>query len=347
MHQRPPADPIDKDDLLAPDGTSFATMDQSPGHPHHLPQDMVIIDSYGAVEPDVDASTVYHGDISDELSDESGTAIHRTADLFDDVFGLSSTTGDLHQQERHHYHQSHAPASSIVTASSPSVSAASALSIPLDHTQEHRDAHPSDMNRLRHDHSTAGYREGLSAGKTKTLQVGFDEGYPLGAALGTMVGGLLGLLEGLVVAVPGDTGTIEEQSESPSALLARARKDLSARSIYSPAFFAPDGTWTYDLDESGEAGETTIYDVAGAHPLIKTWRMIVDGQLDRTGIRWGKPGEEAALAAAIGLVTEDEDADGGPAHSSTKAASTTSPRPDGVPAASRAPTSSSASALDW
>ncbi|CAK7566104.1 MAG: Essential protein Yae1, N terminal [Sporothrix epigloea] len=347
MHQRPPADPINKDELLAPDGTSFATIDPSPGHHHHLPQDMVIIDRFGAVEPSVNASTVYHGENSDELSDGSGTAHDRTADLLDDVFGSSSTTGDVHHREHHHDHQSHVPASSIVTAPSPSFSAASATVISSDHPQEHRDVHPSDMNRLRHDHSTAGYREGLSAGKTKTLQVGFDEGYSLGAALGIMVGGLLGLLEGLVVAVPGDTETTEEQSESISALLVRARQDLSAQSIYSPAFFAPDGTWTYDLGESGDAGENTIYDVAGAHPLIKTWRRIVDGQLDRTGIRWGRPGEEDALAAAIGLVAEDEELSSGLAHSSTKTASTTSPRPDSVPTASRASTNTNASALDW
>ncbi|CAK7275341.1 Essential protein Yae1, N terminal [Sporothrix epigloea] len=339
-------DPINKDELLAPDGTFFA-VDPSPvRHPRPTEDPRL-----GAVEPAADATVSYHGDASDELSGEANAAGHRDVDLFDDVFGFLPTSGNDNRQGHDHYHQSpsqgFAPASSTVTTASPNIATSTITARPPDHTQEHRDLHPSDMNRLRHDHSTAGYREGLSAGKNKTLQVGFDEGYPLGAALGTMVGGLLGLLEALVVARPADTRTADGSGEFLSGLLARARQELTARSIYSPMYFAPDGTWIFELDEGGEAGECTIYDVAGAHPLIKTWRGIVDKQLDRANIRWGKPGEEAALAAAIGLVTEDEEGSSAPAQSGTRTASTTSPRADGAPTASRAPTSSNVSALDW
>ncbi|CAK7237257.1 Essential protein Yae1, N terminal [Sporothrix bragantina] len=330
MHQRPPADPSNKDDLFAPAGISFATMDQSPP-----PQGVAMVNPRDANAPAVDASTVYHGEASDETGGGGDAGGSHAVDLFDDVFGTSPTSGNAHHHEHqeHHHQGSHATASSATASTS--IAAATASGPP----REHSDHHPSDMNRLQQEHSTAGYREGLSAGKNKTLQEGFDEGYPLGAALGTMVGGLLGMLEGLVVALPGDAGTGEELAESLSGLLVRARQDLTARSIYSLAYFAPDGTWTYDLDDN--AGEATIYDVAAAHPLIKTWRGIMDRQLDRRGIRWGKPGEEAALAAAIGLKDDES-------HGSAKAASTTSPRPDAAPATARAPASSNnASALDW
>ncbi|CAK7232932.1 Essential protein Yae1, N terminal [Sporothrix curviconia] len=353
MHQRPPADPSNKDDLLAPAGISFATMDPSP-------EDVAVVGARDAAGPAVDASTVYHGEAIDEAG---GSAV----DLFDDVFGTSPTSGDIHhhghhEHQEHHDHgdhdESHLPAPDAATVSPLTIPTSAGTASASGHRREHHehhDHHPSDMNRLQQDHSTAGYREGLSAGKNNTLQTGFDEGYPLGAALGTMVGRLLGLLEGLVVALPGgDAGGTgeEEQAESLSALLVRARQDLTARSIYSPAYFAADGTWTYDLDnhtEASEANEATIYDVAGAHPLIKTWRGIVDRQLDRRGIRWGKPGEEEALAAAIGLKDDDESQGG------TKTAATASPRPDAAAAAAptaaaaRAPASSStnASALDW
>src|SRR5277367_5361674 len=38
---------------------------------------------------------------------------------------------------------------------------------------------PSDIPRLRSEHSTSGYREGLSTAKNTTIQEGFDEGYSL------------------------------------------------------------------------------------------------------------------------------------------------------------------------
>ncbi|CAK7199057.1 Essential protein Yae1, N terminal [Sporothrix eucalyptigena] len=330
MHQRPPADPNNKDDLLAPAGVSFATMDPSPN------AGAVAISPLDETEPAVDANTVYHGEAGgDGASGDHGSS-HHAVDLFDDVFGTSPTSG-----EGHHYRDGHNSPSGAATASSPTIPSTTAG------LHGHRDHHPSDMNRLQQDHSTAGYREGLSAGKNATLQAGFDEGYPLGAALGTMVGGLLGLLEGLVVALPSDSvpsSSTGGDAESLSTLLARARQELTARSIYSTEYFAPDGTWTYDMEEQ-DGQESTIYDVAGAHPLIKTWRGIVDRQLDRRGIRWGKPGEEAALAAALGLKDEEDGEEAGHSHAASKADATTSPRPD-APAASRAPPNN-ASALDW
>ncbi|MCJ1397603.1 Essential protein Yae1, N terminal [Xylographa trunciseda] len=70
----------------------------------------------------------------------------------------------------------------------------------------HHTTHPSDIPRLRSQHSTAGYREGLSASKPPALQPGFDEGYTLGAVLGLKVGELLGVLDGVAAALQAGRG---------------------------------------------------------------------------------------------------------------------------------------------
>lgn len=59
----------------------------------------------------------------------------------------------------------------------------------------------SDVPSLRRQHMTAGYREGLSVGKARVMQAGFDHGYPFGVEIGMRVGTVLGVLEGLVAAV--------------------------------------------------------------------------------------------------------------------------------------------------
>ena len=55
----------------------------------------------------------------------------------------------------------------------------------------------SDEPLIRRQHTTAGYREGVSLGKAQTMQDGFDEGYPLGIQTGLRVGFLRGVLEGI------------------------------------------------------------------------------------------------------------------------------------------------------
>ena len=48
---------------------------------------------------------------------------------------------------------------------------------------------------------TDGYREGLSVGKAKVMQRGFDAGYPVGVQIGLRVGSVLGILEGVLAAL--------------------------------------------------------------------------------------------------------------------------------------------------
>ncbi|KAL2125024.1 hypothetical protein VTJ04DRAFT_1389 [Mycothermus thermophilus] len=67
--------------------------------------------------------------------------------------------------------------------------------------ERRREQEPSDLPRLRQEHHTAGYRDGIALAKSRAAQPGFDEGYPLGAELGARAGELLGVLEGLAAAV--------------------------------------------------------------------------------------------------------------------------------------------------
>ncbi|KAL1900169.1 Essential protein Yae1, N terminal [Sporothrix stenoceras] len=348
MHQRPPADPDNKDDLLVPADISFATMTMDRNSP------AAEFDNFIAPDP-VDTGTIYHGDgLADgETAESTGVTDRRiettvqgrsAVELFDDIFGSSP--------DEHHQRGPRSP-SGAATASSPTIPSSISNNDPSTRHDDHR--HPSDMNRLQQEHSTAGYREGLNEGKNSTLQAGFDEGYSLGAAIGGVVGELLGMLEALVVsgeeegqAAAADT----ENGDTLTVLLGRARRDLTAPSIFAPDYFATDGTWNYDVEASETAAaiqanttqaveaadatfHATIFDVANAHPLVKTWRGIVDRQLERRRIRWGKEGDDAALAKALGLKDEDE------GQSEKPAADAAAPT-----ATARAP-ANNASALDW
>src|SRR5947207_4804130 len=74
----------------------------------------------------------------------------------------------------------------------------------------HPSSDPSDIPRLRSQHATAGYRDGIVASKEVSMQTGFDEGYALGAAVGLRAGVLVGSVEGLFAAV-GPAGGSEKE----------------------------------------------------------------------------------------------------------------------------------------
>ncbi|KAH7304976.1 hypothetical protein B0I35DRAFT_146500 [Stachybotrys elegans] len=136
-------------------------------------------------------------------------------------------------------------------------------------------SHPSDMNRLRTEHTTAGYREGVSTAKETSIQAGFDEGFSLGATIGLQAGQLLGTLEGIAEALRGDG---QDAAAAADELLAAAQADLGKASIFSPQYWAPDGNWTYEV---GDGEEVIFMDVALAHPLIRKWTEIVNEQMKR------------------------------------------------------------------
>lgn len=174
--------------------------------------------------------------------------------------------------------------------------------------------HPSDMRRLETEHATAGYREGISTAKERTVQAGFDEGFSLGATIGLAAGQLLGMLEGIDDALKnrlgGQAGSQDGQETASatvtSELLTKAREELSVLKIFSPDYWAPDGNWSYDVEPHGDAdGDEILFpDVAKAHPLIKKWTAIVDEQarlwkIDRSAL----DGDASVEAAADDATT--------------------------------------------
>ncbi|KAG5999238.1 hypothetical protein E4U21_007189, partial [Claviceps maximensis] len=78
-------------------------------------------------------------------------------------------------------------------------------------------------------------------------------------------------------------GTNAAEAEAPTQLLRTARDDLGVDSIFSADYWAPDGTWTYDV--GGPDGQIVFSDVADAHPMIRKWRDIVDEQLRAWRVR--------------------------------------------------------------
>ena len=138
----------------------------------------------------------------------------------------------------------------------------------------------SDIERLRANHSTSGYRSGIAISKASHLQSGFDEGYSLGAALGLKVGYVLGVLEGLYVTL--DTilkdptmkfGTgddkINEKRVRLKTLLADAERELAIHKIFGQEWWGNDGVWKYKVN--GDEEEVTLEKVAGKHPLLISW----------------------------------------------------------------------------
>ncbi|CAM1502165.1 Fc.00g041490.m01.CDS01 [Cosmosporella sp. VM-42] len=144
-----------------------------------------------------------------------------------------------------------------------------------DRHEGHDASHPSDINRLQTEHTTAGYREGITAAKESHIQVGFDEGFSLGASVGLKAGQLLGLIEGIAEAVHDRE---DEESAKVTKLLGEAQGELSAGTIFSPEYWAEDGNWKYEV-EAKDGDEAVFADVADAHPVIQKWTAMVDAQV--------------------------------------------------------------------
>jgi hypothetical protein len=152
--------------------------------------------------------------------------------------------------------------------------------------------HPSDIHRLRQEHTTAGYREGITVAKGTSVQAGFDEGFGLGSTIGLRVGYLLGVLEGVAAALSRDPSLAAERAEA-GRLLAEARAELGVQAVFSPEYWDSDGTWKYEVgDRSGQAGddfeeeeeEVVFSHVAEAHPLVRKWTLAVEEQMRRWGL---------------------------------------------------------------
>ncbi|RYP80844.1 hypothetical protein DL770_006085 [Monosporascus sp. CRB-9-2] len=175
------------------------------------------------------------------------------------------------------------------------------------HGPSHADrALAPDVRRLQVTHSTEGYREGITAGKAQSIQAGFDEGYNLGANVGLKAGQLLGLLEGIAASLGQRCADADaDDCERASRLLADARQELRTESIFDGAYWAPDGSWRYDVKGTRDDGEIVLEDVADGHPLISKWTQIVHAEVRRWSINIDlpalrsqkSPNEEAAPKA--------------------------------------------------
>lgn len=173
--------------------------------------------------------------------------------------------------------------------------------------------HPTDMSRLQAEHSTSGYREGVSVAKETSIQTGFDEGFSLGATIGQQAGHLLGLLEGIRDAL-GSLG--DDISTEAEGLLNQAREELSIKHIFSPTYWAPDGNWTYEVKARDEERDVLFPDVAEAHPLIRKWAAIVESQVQRWHIQLDILNDETGPRVEI---ISDEQAKSGVVQKTNKA----------------------------
>lgn len=172
--------------------------------------------------------------------------------------------------------------------------------------------HPSDIHRLRQEHTTAGYREGITVAKGTSIQAGFDEGFGLGATIGLRVGYLLGLLEGIAAALSRDPALAAAHAEAVG-LLADARGELGVQAVFSPEYWDSDGTWKYEVGgqgaqtDGGQEDEVVFSHVAEAHPLVRKWTSAVEAQMKRWGIEENLPllerrDEEDAAAEPVARV---------------------------------------------
>lgn len=176
-----------------------------------------------------------------------------TNDIFDDIFSASP------------------PRTSRLPLDSETNTDALADSLSTSHLQER-----SDIPRLQSQHSTAGYRDGITASKGKFIQEGFDEEFPLGAELGMKGGWIIDVLE---YVVRGGQGV-----DRVKILLKEARQELSFRGLVTPKYFGQDGIWTYDVGEKREGEEDNFRKVAAAHPVIGKWMVVVEVLAKETGL---------------------------------------------------------------
>lgn len=146
--------------------------------------------------------------------------------------------------------------------------------------------HPSDIHRLRQEHTTAGYREGITVAKGTSIQAGFDEGFGLGATIGLKVGYLLGVLEGVAAALSRDPSLAAAHAEAVK-LLAEARGELGVQAVFTPEYWDSDGTWKYEVGSrqaDNDDEEVVFSHVADAHPLVRKWTAAVEAQMQRWGL---------------------------------------------------------------
>ena len=169
----------------------------------------------------------------------------------------------------------------------------SAPSSPTTTTTPRIALEPSEVPRIQSEHSTAGYRDGLTSGKALHIQAGFDEGYALSTLIGLRVGEILGVLEGLysyTLKTRGTQNEGEQEVDRMKQLCLKARKELKTEEVFAKEFWDENGIWKFDVgdEEEEEKGKEVLFEhVAEAHPKLKTWRKIMQEEVDRCGLHIG------------------------------------------------------------
>lgn len=149
-----------------------------------------------------------------------------------------------------------------------------------------------DLSHLRRTHTTQGYRNGITQGKSTHLQDGFNEGYTLGGRFGLKVGWIKGVIEGLWF--------LARDSKRLVKMRRDAGVELALEKIFAREFFDEGGIWRYDIGEEGEEeGGVTLDRVVEKHPVVVRWV----GRVMEEAERWGWKVEE--------LVHEEEEKEGG------------------------------------
>lgn len=156
----------------------------------------------------------------------------------------------------------------------------------LPHQPTMGNLEPSDIPRLREKHETEGYRDGVTKGKGESVQAGFDEGYGLGAVLGLKIGKILGILEGVLTGLRGEE--MGSERVRVEKLVGEAKEELSTKSVFAREYWGEDGVWRFEVEgEKEETGEVLFPDVAAAHPLVRKWEGLVEGEVRRWGLDIG------------------------------------------------------------
>jgi hypothetical protein len=163
------------------------------------------------------------------------------------------------------------------TSRTPSPDLTGSLS-PRPPTQE-----PSEIPRLRAQHNTSGYRDGIASSKSLHTQEGFDEGYSLGAVVGRKVGYILGVLGGIAVALRN-----KDEEHSMERLEKEAREELTVEEILGKRWWnweaaGDEDVWRFEVgDTSTSAVTAEIHEeiswqqIVDAHPLIKKWSRCAE-----------------------------------------------------------------------
>ncbi|KAF7956079.1 hypothetical protein EAE96_005000 [Botrytis aclada] len=144
----------------------------------------------------------------------------------------------------------------------------------------------SDIPRLKEKHETEGYRDGVTKGKSESVQKGFDEGYGLGAVLGLRIGKIIGVLEGIFGAVSVSASKSEDaewrkEKIRLEELSNNAKSELKTEKVFAREWWGEDGIWKFEVPGEKEGNDVVFPDVAAAHPLLKKWEGVVKDEIQK------------------------------------------------------------------